>query len=108
VAAEPGTSVVVVGAPPSNAFPVSPWEYWFAAQPAYEAGDYARAVEIVSEGLRDYPEHATIHYQLACYHALAGERERAIEHLRVAYERDPRTREWAAGDSDLDSVRDAV
>jgi len=108
VAAEPGTSVVVVGAPPRNAFPVSPWEHWFAAIPAYESGDYARAVEIASEGLRDYPEHPVIHYQLACYHSLAGNREQALEHLRVAFDRDPRAREGAATDTDLDPIRDAI
>jgi tetratricopeptide (TPR) repeat protein len=106
VAAASNTTVLVVGGRPASALPVSPYEHWYAAQPAYDAGDYARAVDIASEGLRDWPEHPSLHYQLACYQALAGDRDRAIEHLRIAYAGNPETREWAAGDEDLESVRD--
>jgi tetratricopeptide (TPR) repeat protein len=106
VARDAGTTVLVVGGRPGSALPVSPFEYWYAAVPAYEAGDYSGAIEIASEGLADWPDHGTLRYQLACYHALAGDREEALRHLRVAFENDPRTREWAASDEDLDSVRD--
>jgi len=37
---------------------------------------------------------------------LMAAREEAFEHLRTAFAEDPRTREWAASDSDLDAVRD--
>jgi tetratricopeptide (TPR) repeat protein len=106
VAAMSNTTVLVVGGRPASALPVSPYEHWYAAQPAYDAGDYTRAVDIASEGLRDWPEHPSLHYQLACYEALAGDRDRAIEHLRIAYAGNPETREWAAGDEDLESVRE--
>jgi hypothetical protein len=105
--AAPGTTVLVLGDKPGAALPVSPYEYWYAAEPAYLARDYAKAVEIASEGLKEHPEHGTLHYQLACYEALAGNREAAIEHLRIAYANDERTREWARGDEDLDTIRDA-
>jgi hypothetical protein len=104
VAAAPGTTVLVVGGKPGAAMPPSPFEYWYAAQPAYEAGDYARAIEIVSDGLEHYPGHGTIHYQLACYEALAGDREAARRHLATAFANDPRTRAWAADDADLAGV----
>jgi tetratricopeptide (TPR) repeat protein len=106
VAASANTTVLVIGGRPGSALPVSPYEHWYAAQPAYDAGDYARAVAVASEGLRDWPDHPSLHYQLACYEALGGNRDRAIEHLRIAYAGNPETREWAAGDEDLDSVRD--
>jgi tetratricopeptide (TPR) repeat protein len=105
VAAAADTTVLVVGGKPGTGLPVSPFEYWYAAIPAYEAGDYARAYEIASEGLHDWPDHGTLHYALACYRALEGRRAEALEHLRIAFERDPRTREWAADDADLNSVR---
>jgi tetratricopeptide (TPR) repeat protein len=108
VAVEDATTALVIGGPPANAFPVSPWEYYFAAEPAYAAADYARAAEIASEGLAEHPDHPTLHYQLACYHALDGRRDRALEHLRRAFEQNPKLREAAAKDSDLDSVRDGV
>jgi mannose-6-phosphate isomerase-like protein (cupin superfamily) len=104
-AAAPGTTVLVIGGKP-GASRVSPFEYWYLAQPAYDAGDYARAYEIASEGLAEYPDHPSLNYQLACYVALAGDRERAIEHLKIAYAQNPATRQWAAGDEDLVSVRD--
>lgn len=107
-AKEGGTTVLVIGGRPGAAGPVSPFEHWYAATPAYEAGDYARAYEIAAHGLADHPENGTLHYNLACYAALAGERERALEHLRTAVERDPRSREWAQSDEDLDSVRDEL
>jgi tetratricopeptide (TPR) repeat protein len=105
-AAAPGTTVLVIGARPGAGLPVTPFEYWYLANPAYESGDYARAYEIASEGLADHPDHPSLNYQLACYMALAGDREQAIEHLKVAYENNRATREWAAGDDDLVSVRD--
>ena len=106
VAAEPGTAVLVVGAPPANALPTSAFEYWFAAEPAYDAGDYDEAIRIVTAGLEAYPEHPSMLYQLACYHALAGRRAEALDHLRRAVAAAPDVREWAAGDADLDSIRD--
>jgi tetratricopeptide (TPR) repeat protein len=99
------TTVLVIGAPADVPLPTSPFEYWFAAEPAYRAGDYDRAVEMVSEGLAEWPGHAQINYQLACYHALAGRREQALQHLANAVEREPRTAGWAADDADFDSIR---
>src|SRR5919199_2012971 len=48
-AAAPDTTVLIVGGRPGAGLPVSAFEYWYAAQPAYEAGDYERAVAIASE-----------------------------------------------------------
>ncbi len=108
VAVEPGTSAFVVGGKAGAAGPVSPWEYWFATAPARQAGDYAAARAILVEGLREHPEHPTILYELACFHALAGEREQALEYLHRAFAGDSKLREHAARDSDLDSIRDAI
>jgi tetratricopeptide (TPR) repeat protein len=105
-AAEADTTVLVIGGRPGSMLPVSPYEHWYAAQPYYDSGDYARAVEVASQGLADWPDHPSLHYQLACYEALGGNREQAIEHLKIAYANNPETREWAAGDEDLDSIRD--
>ncbi len=96
--------MLVVGGRPQSAMPPSPFEYWYAAQPAYDAGDYERAIAIASEGLAHYAEHGGLNYQLACFHALAGDTDEAARHLRIAFEADPRTRAWAEDDHDLDGV----
>jgi tetratricopeptide (TPR) repeat protein len=106
VAKADNTTVLVVGGPADSPIPTSPFEYSFAAEAPYMAGDYARAVEVASEGLAEWPESAQLNYQLACFHALAGHREKALEHLAIALANDPRVAEWASDDTDLDSIRD--
>ena len=106
VATVDGTTVLVAGGETGTIVP-SPWEHFFAAEPAYEARDYERAIEIASAGLVDHPENTSLNYQLACYHALAGHRDEALAFIRRAAATDgDEVREWAAEDADLDSIRD--
>ena len=106
-AAEPETTVLVLGGRPGAALPPSAFEYWYAAEPAYLARDYERGIEILSEGLADHPDSPGLNYQLACYHALAGNGDEAVARLRHALSGpDQRVAGWAAEDEDLDSIRD--
>jgi tetratricopeptide (TPR) repeat protein len=104
-AVDAATSAVVVGCPADRELPISPFEFWFVAEAPYNEGDYDRAIEIVTEGLEHWPEHATMLYQLSCYHALAGRSEEAIGYFERAVAASPDLAEWARGDSDLDSIR---
>lgn len=106
VAKEAPTMVVVVGGPADRPLPVSPFEYWFVAEGPYRDGDYRRAIEIASEGFEQWPDHPTIHYQLACYHVLDGSTDAALEHLSRACAGDARAKEWACTDHDFDAIRD--
>ena len=99
-----GTSALVVGGRTGTITP-SAWEFYFAAQPAVDSGRPTEAYQIASQGLTDHPDHPSLHYNLACYASLAGDIDRAFEHLALAFQRDRRTREWAATDSDLEAVR---
>lgn len=102
VAAEPNTTVLVIGGKPGSALPVSVFEHWYAAQPAYDAGDYERAVAIASEGLADYPDHPSLHYQLACYEGRPGTRtSRASGTIRRLGE----ARAWSRGSSRAGPMR---
>ena len=105
-AAEDSTTVLVIGGRPGAAMPPSPFEYWYSAIPAEQAGDFERAYRIVAEGLEHWPNHGSIHYALACYAARMDRRDQALVHLRIAFAENPRTRGWAANDSDLDALRD--
>jgi len=104
IALEGGTIVLVVGGAPGTVTP-SPWEYYFAAAPAAAAGEPGRAYEIAAAALTDHPDNAALHFNLACFASLAGERERALDHISRAVEADPAALEWAAADRDLDPVR---
>ena len=105
VAAAADTAVVVIGGRPGAALPVSAHEFFAAAEPAYRAGDYERAIAIASEGLADWPDHGLLNYQLACYFALAGRLDEARMRLELAFAGDERTRAWAAQDDDLAALR---
>jgi tetratricopeptide (TPR) repeat protein len=104
-AEEPGTTVLALGGQPGEAFRVSPWEYYFAAIPAFKAKDYRLGIEIVGEGLERYPDNPPVLYTLACFESLAGETDSALEHLRQAAAREPKVATWAEGDTDLDPIR---
>jgi tetratricopeptide (TPR) repeat protein len=104
-AGEPGTTVVVVGAVPEQAYEPSGWEVWLPLHSLYEAGEYAKAADLGRERIEANPQYANPLYNLACCEALAGRNAHAIEHLRLAIDRSERLRTLAAEDSDLDSIR---
>jgi tetratricopeptide (TPR) repeat protein len=106
VAAADGTTVLVVGGTPGAAFRPSPWEWSFAADPLVRAGDHEAAVAMMREALDLYPDNASTLYNLACFEALSGRADEAIEHLTRAAGIEPQAAAWADGDTDLDSVRD--
>ena len=103
-ATEPDTTVLVIGGAPGAAGPISPFEYWYAAGPAYNSGDYDTAYALAAEGLEDHPRNGSLNYNLACYAALAGKLDVARRHLDIAFEVEPRASEWAKTDEDLRSI----
>lgn len=105
-AAEPATTVLVVGGTRGEAFEPSPWESWLEALPLYTAKDYEGATAIMARALEEHPDNPNVLYNLACCEALAGRRADALAHLIRSAELDPRVPEWASRDTDLDSIRD--
>ncbi len=102
VAAEPGTTVLSFGGPPT--FEPSAWEWTFRAG-AVRPRDPQRARAILDEALEVHPESAAVRYELACWSASQGDRDGAITSLREALERDPSVAGWAGGDEDLAPLR---
>jgi hypothetical protein len=107
VALEDGTSAIAIGGKVGEPFEVSPWETSTAAADLAARGDPGAAVELMTEALAEHPGKPAVLYNLACFEALADRREAALEHLAQAAEIAPDdVRGWAAGDEDLDSLRD--
>jgi hypothetical protein len=104
-ALEDGTTVLAIGGVRGEAFKVSPWEFAFAATPAWKANRWDEVAALYHEGLELHPGNASLLYNLACAEALAGEPDAALEHLAGAAT-DPRFRKFAETDTDLDSLRD--
>jgi tetratricopeptide (TPR) repeat protein len=107
-AAEPGTTVLAVGGKPGEAYAPSAWEWYFEAERFRDPLDPEAALRLMDEANERFPDHVGVVYSTACWLALAGREDEALERLRRAVELDPQTREWAAGDDDLVSVRDRV
>jgi mannose-6-phosphate isomerase-like protein (cupin superfamily) len=105
VAKEPGTTVLAIGGVPGKHEPTA-WEFFFPALPFARAGDYARAEELVREGLAEKGDHPVLLYELACFEAQQGKRDDALAHLTTAVAGDERCREWARTDEDFASIRD--
>lgn len=107
VAVEAGTTAVAIGGTPGEPYVISPWEAGFIGVALLRTGDPEGAVAAVREAVDERPDHALVLYNAACVEALAGRHDDAIAHLRRALELEPgRVRKWAAGDSDLDPLRD--
>jgi tetratricopeptide (TPR) repeat protein len=106
VAAEDGTTVLAIGAKPGVPFEPSRWETSFAAYAYRRLGDAQRGWELLREAVDRHPDDWQGHYHLACFAALDGDREAALGHLQRAVELDAKAAEWAAGDNDLDVIRD--
>ena len=104
-AEEAETTVLAIGSKAGQAYEVGGWEVWAEFHPAYEAGDYEAVIDRARETL-EASGYATPLYNLACCEAMAGRKEDAIGHLRVAFERRPSLRDVAKEDTDLEPVRD--
>jgi tetratricopeptide (TPR) repeat protein len=105
-AEEPGTAVLAIGGRPGEPYTPSPWEWFFAAERYRESGDVESALALMHEALERFPDHAGTVYSLACWEAMAGKHDEALEHLQRAVELRPDIRVHAAQDPDLDAVRD--
>jgi tetratricopeptide (TPR) repeat protein len=106
VAAEDGTTVLAVGAKRGEAYEPSRWEIAFAAYGYRRTGDAERGRRMLEEAVAERPDEWQGHYHLACFAALDGRSDEALDHLDRAVSLDPKAAEWAASDEDFASVRD--
>ncbi|MEW6253890.1 MAG: tetratricopeptide repeat protein, partial [Planctomycetota bacterium] len=73
---------------------------------AYNRGDYETALERVQKAYELAPDDSIVLYNLACFHALLGHQEAALDWLERAVAGGFYAPAKIAGDSDLKSLRD--
>jgi len=106
-AAEPGTTVLGIGAKPGEVFRPSGWEWTFAGMSKLAQGDEQGARAELQAGIEAYPGAWQGHYNLACVDARVGSVDAALEQLELAAEIDREAvAKWAPEDDDLVSLRD--
>ena len=103
-AEEPGTTVLAIGGKPGQ-HEVSAWEYFFAAYPKADAGDFEGALAELDAGLAQKPGHPPLLYHRACILARQGRLDEARGFLDRALEGDPELKRWADEDEDLAQLR---
>jgi tetratricopeptide (TPR) repeat protein len=107
VAAEPGTTVIGIGARPGEVFQPSGWEWIFAGISRLDQGDAEGARAELQAGIETYPDSWQGYFNLACIEARLGNRDEALRQLERAAELEPeRVPKAAAEDEDFDSIRD--
>jgi tetratricopeptide (TPR) repeat protein len=105
-AAEPGTTVLGIGAKPGEVFQPSGWEWTFAAFALLKQGDLERARAEMEAGIAERPEAWQGHYNFACLEARGGDKDAALRHLARAAELEPgEVAKLASGDEDFASLR---
>ena len=105
-AEEPGTTIIALGGVPGKAYEAGGWELWAPLNPLYQAGEYVEAADRGRELMEAHPEYPGVAYNVACVESLAGRKEDALEHLRIAVEGSERFRKLAAEDSDFEAIRE--
>lgn len=68
-------------------------------------GQLPAAIDAMEHALEREPQEGLIHYNLACYLSLAGEKGRALGHLSRAFELESGYRALVDAESDFDSLR---
>ncbi|MCS3920709.1 DUF1028 domain-containing protein [Fervidibacter sacchari] len=81
------------------------WSQVSEASKWRQKGNIKKAAEILKAAVQRYPDQAVLHYDLACYLALLGEREDALKALERALQLDAGLKELAKKDDDLKSLR---
>ena len=103
-AEEAGTTILAVGGKPGQ-HDISAWEYFFAAYPKADDGDYDGAIAELDAGLAEKPDHPPLLYHRACILARAGRLDEARDFLDRALAGDPELKKWADEDEDLEPLR---
>jgi len=105
-ATEDGTTVLVVGGRPGEAFKLSVGEAMGDFFRLYRNDDFEGALAACRDALELYPGNPLVLYNVACLEARLGHSREALDALDESLTASPDFKEVAAGDDDLASLRD--
>jgi tetratricopeptide (TPR) repeat protein len=106
-AAEPGTTVLGIGAKPGEVFEPSGWEWVFAGVSLLDQGDEEGARRELQAGIDANPDAWQGYYNLACIEARLGNADEALAQLERAAEMNREAvAKWAREDDDFASLTD--
>ena len=100
------TIVLAVGGRRGEAYRLSPMMAATGFFDAYNAKDYAGALEATKRGLHAYPGNALLLYNVACMSALLGDHKTALKALAESVSKWEPYKELAREDDDFVSLRD--
>lgn len=81
-------------------------QVWLALGWCYKrTGRLELAIDAIESAMAVAPDEALLHYNLACYCSLAGNKERAIQALARSLEIEPAYRERIDSETDFDPLR---
>lgn len=107
VSAAPGTIVLAIGATAGKVNQPSGWTSFAVADNHRRAGRVDEGRAIMRELVESQPGNWAAPYNVACFEALAGDKDAAFAYLQQAMQIDTQAvRTFAARDSDLDSLHD--
>jgi mannose-6-phosphate isomerase-like protein (cupin superfamily) len=106
VAEEEPTTIVVVGGRPGEVYTPPRWERSAPALGYFATKEYEKAYEVLMQTHEEFPDDATVLYNLACAESLLGGTDNAIAHLEQSIANGERFRELAQTDTDFDAIRD--
>jgi quercetin dioxygenase-like cupin family protein len=107
IATEPETVVLAVGAKPGEAFSPSPWEDFHVAIALLRRGEERRGREEMEIAMARDPDAWQGAYNAACFEAIAGRRDEALQWLRKAVSSGGAdVKRYADEDADFDVIRD--
>jgi hypothetical protein len=106
VATEDDTIVLAIGGPRDHAYRITPAASQEGFWEAYQAKDYAAALEAVKHGLETYPGNAHLLYNVACMEALLGNDDVALTALADSVSQWEQYKNQAREDDDFVSLRE--
>ena len=91
-----------------EAEPEEPGGFIHAAYCLHEMGRTQEALDVLGRGPAALRSKPVYYYNLACYHAKLGQRDKALALARQSFEMDGSLRAVARKDPDLDCLREAL